>query len=75
MTAGDPGIVTVRTGADEEEKTINILKAAAFRFQDTSRPPAVDAAGLSQQRKQYLFKTVRQYVRPEFQDETCPAPL
>ena len=31
-------------------------------------------AGLSATRKDYLYRSVRPYVRPQYQDITCPAP-
>ncbi len=74
VVAEEPGVVAVRTGADACELKINILKNAAYTFTSTNRPVAVPEAGLSHARQNYLFRTVRPYVRPAFQDETCPVP-
>ena len=53
---------------------IDLRRDAAFQFVDVAPPPVVVAPGLSTTRRQYLFKTVRPFVREAFQDLTCPAP-
>ena len=68
-----PGIVTVRPAADEPTTAVDNLKCPADTIPRTP-PPVLPAAGLTQQRSQYLHKHVRPYVRPVFQDELCPNP-
>lgn len=60
-----------RTGGAEEEHSI--LKTEG-NIPPGERPPVVQPAGMSHERQKYLYNNVRQYVRPAFQDRTCPAP-
>ncbi|XP_052820507.1 uncharacterized protein LOC128246360 [Mya arenaria] len=64
----------VRTSRDAEEDTQNVLKDPAFRFETQARPDVVQAAGFSHPRQESLYKCVRQYVRPPYQDILCPVP-
>ena len=72
MAADRPGAVVVKTGSDTEEREIAMLKPRV-QF-PVHMPDILPAAGLSKQRQTYLYKTVRPFVRPQFQDSTCPAP-
>ena len=53
---------------------IAILKDQEFSFDEIRRPAVLPASGLSESRLRYLFSHVRPYVRPAFQEETCPNP-
>lgn len=72
FSADEPGIVTLRASRDAVLKTACILKDPAFRFGDATRPDVVPAGGLSPARQAYLYKSVRPYVRPAYQDSICP---
>lgn len=71
LSAQKPGVVVVRTSSDSEEIEVQVLRPRA-QF-PASLPPVLPAGGLSRQRQEYLYKNVRPYVRPSFQDITCPA--
>ena len=58
----------------DPEVSLNILKDPAHRLEDAIRPNVILPAGLSATRKDYLYRSVRPYVRPQYQDVTCPAP-
>ena len=73
VSADKPGIVTAKTASDAPEVEIPVLRPRA-RFPD-GMPPVIPAAGLSGQRQQYLYKSVRPFVRKQYQDVTCPPPI
>ncbi|KAH3798172.1 hypothetical protein DPMN_151762 [Dreissena polymorpha] len=66
----EPGIVKLRASYDAVHRTACILKDPAG---DATRPDVVPAANISPARKAYLYKSVRPYVRPAYQDSICPA--
>ena len=69
----EPGCVFVKTGVEDQlERMVNIRKAEPLN--DYERPSVIHPAGLSEERLQYLYKTVRPVVRTEFQNKTCPPP-
>ena len=41
---------------------------------DNSLPPIITPMGLSEQRQQYLFNEIREFVAKEHRDTVCPAP-
>jgi len=73
VSADKPGIVTVKTASDAPEVEILVLRPLAM-FAD-GMPPVIPAAGLSGQRQQYLYRSVRPFVRKQYQDVTCPLPI
>ena len=72
FSSQEPGIVTVKETADSEEQKINILKMPGFRFGGTNSPEIIQPKGMSRARLEYLYNTVRPFVRPAFQDAICP---
>ena len=69
----EPGCVFVKTGVEDQLKCkVNIRKAEPLS--DYERPFVIHPAGLSAERLQYLYKTVRPVVHTEFQKKTCPPP-
>lgn len=73
--SNEPGIVTVKRTCDGTEEKIEILKDQGFQFREIRRPDVLPAGGLSESRVRYLFSHVRPFVRPAFQEETCPSPV
>ena len=67
-------MVFVKKTSVDPEVSVSILKHPAHRFDDARRPDVILPAGLSATRKDYLYRSVRPYVRPQYQDITCPAP-
>ncbi|KAJ8317541.1 hypothetical protein KUTeg_005445 [Tegillarca granosa] len=70
--ATSPGKVFVKENHDSIETSVSILKVGAVI--DGSKPDPIPAAGLSQERAKYLYRVVRPFVRPQYQDSLCPRP-
>lgn len=73
--SNEPGIVTAKKTCDRTEEKIEILKDQGFQFREIRRPGVLPAGGLSESRVRYLYSHVRPFVRPAFQEETCPSPV
>ena len=61
---------------DGEEKMVNILKRG-ITLQQVERaqlPKILQPAGMTTERKQYLYDKIREHVWPDFRDITCPSP-
>ncbi|KAJ8315738.1 hypothetical protein KUTeg_007888 [Tegillarca granosa] len=72
IEATSPGKVFVKENHDSIETSVSILKVGAVI--DGSKPDPIPAAGLSQERAKYLYRVVRPFVRPQYQDSLCPRP-
>ena len=74
VSSDSPGIVDAREKLDSEEVQISIFKrgVTAEKVRSTSLPNVIPAAGLSRDRAEYLYTQVRPFVRPAYQDITCP---
>ena len=64
-------LVFVKNTSVDPEVSVIILKHPAHRFDDARRPDVILPAGWSATRKDYLYRSVRPYVRPR----TIPAQL
>lgn len=62
----------VKESSGGDEKAFSILKSRDIRFDNLQLPPRIQPGGMSDARRKYLFTSVRPYVRPEYQDVTCP---
>ena len=62
----------------EEEcilEAVEILKGgAAPQLSAAKLPVPLPRGGLPRERSTYLFKEIREFVAPAFQDELCPEP-
>ena len=69
-----PGIIHAREKLNSEVVQIPIFKRGitAEKVRRASIPAVIPAAGLSHDRAQYLYTQVRPFVRPSYQDITCP---
>ena len=74
ISADNPGFVFVKKRADSEENKILLLKNNAPAFFPLELPQQIHPKGLTEERRQYLYRFVRHLVRPAAQDLTCPAP-
>ncbi|XP_060601134.1 uncharacterized protein LOC132754508 isoform X3 [Ruditapes philippinarum] len=70
MSRDHPGMV--KESCDKAEETFSIMKSNNFQFERGHLPQVLQPGGMSAARRRYLYSTVRPYVRPIFQDETCP---
>ena len=71
--ANQPGFVFVKTDINGPEIKKRILKKNV-NVQAGDRPRVIEPAGLTRDRKKYLYQSVRPYVRERYQNVTCPAP-
>ena len=71
-----PGTVYVRKCWNSEEKAIQILKrgVTCTKVRRARIPSVISPAGLTEERKRYLYHEIRPFVSPQFQDITCPSP-
>lgn len=74
VTADDPWTVYLKERIDGEEKPMSMRKRGATPFDATELPEEIIPPGLTLERQQYLYRTVRPYVRPAHQEELCPTP-
>ena len=61
----------MKAGSNDGERR---LKVCTVTQPVDAYPAVMRPGGLSVERANYLFKTVRPYVRPRYQDKTCPEP-
>lgn len=77
FTAEKCGFTGVKASCNTSEETIVPLLKRGVTIEQVKRAPLpniIPPAGLSQERKKYLYEQIRPHVRPEFQDITCPHP-
>ena len=72
FSSKNPGCVFLQESVDSQETKVTILRHEIANPDE--RPRLLTPPGLSKDRQMYLYKTVRQYVRPWHQDEVCPPP-
>ena len=76
LSAATPGTVHARKHWNSEETAISLLKRG-FLLADVKKariPTIIKPAGLTAERKQYLYDEIRQFVTPKYRDVTCPSP-
>ncbi|XP_062614900.1 uncharacterized protein LOC134276644, partial [Saccostrea cucullata] len=75
FSAEEPGVVYARNTLEGPEVRVNLLKEKVNIDKVVSGFPEVIApAGLSVERRNYLFNEIRAYVKAPYKDVTCPAP-
>ena len=76
FSASKPGTVFVRSSCSSEEKPIKIFKkkVTAASVKRARLPPVISPAGLTDDRKKYLYEQIRPFVSQQYQDVTCPSP-
>lgn len=72
--AVQPGQMVVKETVDGPEAVRSLLKTSKEAVSNAGLPAIMPAGGLSAERQAYLFKEIRQFVPPAFQDELCPEP-
>ena len=72
--AAHPGIVAYKTALDGEVKNATVLTSSKDALAAAGLPEVLPPGGLSLQRQQYLYRSIRQHVPEEFQDQLCPMP-
>ena len=76
FTAKKCGYLTAKVSCESTEVSTQIFKreVSTCEVMLAPLPRVIHAAGLTRDRKEYLFEQIRPHVRPEFQDVTCPCP-
>ena len=76
LDSDSPGIVHAKERIDSTETHVSIFKrgVSVRKVRNAGLPRSLSPAGLSQERQQYLYTQIRPFVRPDFQDITCPSP-
>ncbi len=72
--AEKPGVVSVGDFKDSTPRDVAILKGPAAELSIAKMPNMLSRGGITEERQLYLYKEIRQFVAPDFQDELCPAP-
>ena len=71
-----PGKISWKRSLTDAEETFQSSRQAKKLSRVLAFHPSIlPAGGLSQERQTYLFKEIRQFVAPAFQDELCPPVL
>ena len=74
FSRSSPGSVFVKESATAEEQKINLLHSTHPPIRKTLLPATIKPAGLTLDRKQYLFTSIREHVWDPYKDVTCPDP-
>ena len=69
-----PGMVFTRTASDVEEQPFNLLRPGKGQLPAVA-PAAIPSPGLDLARQQYLYHSIRPFVKPALQDILCPRPI
>ena len=69
----EPGKLYFKESSTSPEQSFTLLKNPAV-LPPAALPPKLQPQGLSQERKQYLFREIRQFCKPGTEDLVAPAP-
>ncbi|CAC5399423.1 unnamed protein product [Mytilus coruscus] len=73
FTSDEVGFVFARETLDQPEKRLVFLKESAnLPEMFTTLPEVIQPAGLTEERRRYLYNEVRPFVQFNFRDEFCP---
>ena len=72
--AAAPGIVHGQEFTTSQATAVKILKSEPTDLQSNSLPEEIPCAGITLERRKYLFKEIRPFVAAPFQDTLCPRP-
>ncbi|CAC5416059.1 unnamed protein product [Mytilus coruscus] len=73
LTGDEVGVVFARETLDQPEKRLVLLKESANLPELlTTLPEVIQPAGLTEERRSYLYNEVRPFVQFNFCDEFCP---
>ena len=70
----EPGIVYFKEFSSSAEQSLMLLKNNATLPFPSVLPPKLQPEGLSQERKQYLYREIRQFCKHGMEDLVAPAP-
>ena len=72
-----PGKAVIREQCNSEEKTLSLLRKdhQGWKPCPTQLPDVIPPPGLSQERREYLYERIREFVPDAHKDTVCPRPL
>ena len=70
----EPGCIYFKESNSSLEQSLMLLKNRTILPPASQLPAKVNPAGLSQERKQYLHREIRQFCKPGTEDLVAPAP-
>ena len=70
----NPGTVYYKEFANSPEHSFMLLKDRAVLPPSNTTPPVIKPNGLSEERKLYLYREIRQFCKPGTEDIVAPAP-
>ena len=73
ISSNMPGVLKLKLFSDSEEIQISILRDDWTPSPD-DLPSVIAPPGLSHERQQYLYNSIRPYCTPQTQDVVCPLP-
>ena len=74
MSRSTPGYVFVRTGSEDPEKSIKIIRDTTWQPSQNRMPPSIKPPGLPLERQWYLYNKIREFCPDEAKDIVCPLP-
>ena len=74
FSKNEPGIVYCKENAGSPEEAVVLLKNQAVILPPTVLPSKITPEGLSEDRKRYLYREIRQFCRIGTEDLVAPAP-
>ena len=74
FSKNEPGIVYCKEYAGSPEEAVVLLKHQAVILPPTVRPSKITPEGLSEDRKRYLYREIRQFCRIVTEDLVALAP-
>ena len=74
FTKDEPGKVYFKESSSSPEQSQMLLKNRAILPPATLLPPELHPDGLSQERRQYLYREIRPFCKPGTEDLVAPTP-
>ena len=74
MSRSAPGYVFVRTGSEDPEKSMKIIRDTTWQPSRNTMPPLINPPGLPLERQWYLYNKIREFCPDEAKDIVCPLP-
>ena len=72
--ADNPGVIHAKEHLESPEVKISIFKRGvnAVKVRSAGIPDEISPGGLTRERQEYLYTQVRPFMRPGYEDITCP---
>ena len=70
----NPGVVFFKESVSSPEQSFMLLKRNVILPSSTTLPNEINPDGLTAERKNYLYREIRQFCKPGTEDLVAPAP-